>query len=105
MALAKTVTHSSGVEISYWRITKFVFDGLANSVEVVISGYTTHQARDEGKQPICDYRFFWSGADNPVTIPVMQAGQAYMACYIKIITPQTGLIKRNPSIFEGAGNA
>lgn len=106
MAFEKIVQHASGVEVKYWRITKVEIDLPGQSTKLTMSGYVSVEARNAGKNPLASHTFIWTGADNPVTMAVMQAGTAFQACYNKMKNEQPKALGalQNPLIFNDATN-
>lgn len=102
MAFSLSVKHESGVTLSYWRIVKFDIDMLLNQTRLTISGYVSSEARNAGNKPVADYKFFWFGADNPITPTTLMAGTALTACYNKIKATAPGFNQMNPVVFADA---
>lgn len=103
MALGKQIPFdNTGVTLAYWRITHFETNALSNTTKVIVSGYLSKEARDDGKRPLKHYNFIWPGAENPITKEIVLAGQAYQACYTKIKSETAKLGLSNPVVFTDA---
>jgi len=103
MALLKTLEHKkTGVELTYWRITRAEIDGLRNSTRIFLSGYISAEARAAGKLPLDSVSFEWRGADNPVTPTILMQGLAYAACYAKVKAQAASIGISNPVLFNDA---
>jgi len=57
MALQKSIQHSTGVSISYWRVTRIISDYERKIGSITLSGYYNQQARVDGKKAL-DVRQF-----------------------------------------------
>ena len=65
MALQKSIETPSGVNASYWKITKITVDSSVFFIESIISGYYDEQARIDGREPLLSKQYSWlSSAEN-----------------------------------------
>lgn len=102
MALLKAIElNKSGVTASYWAVTGFEVDFLANHTKVRVSGWVDAQAKLDGKLPLMHREVKWLGAANPVTPAAVAAGTALSAAYAKLKTDNVNpFVPNNP--FVGA---
>jgi len=52
MALQKSIQHSTGVPVSYWRVTKVLLDYERKFGAITLSGYYNQQARLDNKRSL-----------------------------------------------------
>jgi hypothetical protein len=57
MAFQKSIGHSSGLTMDYWRVIKADIDYNSKHGTVVLVGYLSQQARTDGKNYL-DYRHY-----------------------------------------------
>lgn len=85
MALEKEIpVNDSGVNATYWRVTGINIDMLANTSEVLVSGYIDEAARNSGKRPIMTRSIRWIGSANPITPTNIMNGTVFAAVYDKL---------------------
>jgi hypothetical protein len=97
---------NTGITLNYWRILSFNFNADTNSFDLFLAGYPSYEDRVAGKSYIGIHKFNWSGANNPVTIPVIQAGGAFTAVYTKVkesvlsvaFNPDDEIVETNPFV-------
>lgn len=96
MAIIKSIEiNDSGVFVGYWRIARVIVEfnvnqsGATDKVEVLVHGYTTKQARDDGKNYVVARTFEYSGSQVGENAENLSRASLYQA------------IKSNPD-FTGA---
>jgi hypothetical protein len=84
MALKKSVTLGSGVQANYHKITRLNIDVVNKHADVTLALYVSEELKTEGKEPISNQGFFWSGDDYPFTIDALNSSNPIAIAYAKI---------------------
>lgn len=54
MGLIKEMESSSGIIISYWKITDWKINQTAKAIDIILTPYVSNQKRQEGYDPVRD---------------------------------------------------
>jgi len=63
MALLKSVNTAFGIDATYWNIFSITEDFKNKSLEVVINGYVSKEARDNNSEPVGWNNLYFNGDD------------------------------------------
>lgn len=81
MALQKKIATKYGIDADYWKIVDLNINWLTENSHVVLCGWASKEAREEGLKPLAQRGFDWSGEKFPFTDeePQNERGEAYEA--------------------------
>lgn len=66
MALIKNKVLSSGVTVSFWIVTKMDIDWNRSNLKLIVMGYVSREAFENGATPLDVEKRNWSGNDFPL---------------------------------------
>lgn len=52
MSLALTVTHATGVDVTFWTLNSVYLDAVAQHAVIKMDGYISSEARTNGNSPL-----------------------------------------------------